>query len=71
MPPNTATETRPISARIARPGPRNPRPDPAARVHAFVDRLLYGDWLQDERHDRMKLAMIRAIAEWARGPASA
>jgi hypothetical protein len=45
------------------------RRNPAADVHAFVDRLLYGGWLEDSRRDAIKLQMIRAIAEWANGGA--
>jgi hypothetical protein len=51
-------------ARAARPGVKLHR-DPAARVNAFADRLLYDGWLEDNRRDRMKLVMIRAIVEWA------
>jgi hypothetical protein len=44
---------------------RTARRDPAADVHAFVDRLLYGGWLEDSRRDAIKIALIRAIADWA------
>jgi hypothetical protein len=48
---------------------RTARRDLAADAHAFVDRLLYGGWLEDSRRDAIKLQMIRAIAEWANGGA--
>jgi hypothetical protein len=57
-----------MSARTARPASKAHR-DPAARVNAFADRLLYDGWLEDNRRDRMKLMMIRAIVEWAQGSA--
>ena len=44
---------------------RTARRNRAADVHAFVDRLLYGGWLEDSHRDAIKLQMIRAIAEWA------
>ncbi|HSD43311.1 MAG TPA: hypothetical protein VLD36_15770 [Burkholderiales bacterium] len=64
---STATQTyktAAMSARTARAG-RKSRRDPAAGVNAFADRLLYDGWLEDNRRDRMKLVMIRAIVEWA------
>lgn len=57
-----------MSARTAPPAPKARR-DPADRVNAFADRLLYDGWLEDNRRDRMKLMMIRAIVEWAQGGA--
>ena len=64
---NTATQIKSavMNARPAGPG-RKARRDPVAGVNAFADRLLYDGWLEDNRRDRMKLMMIRAIAEWAR-----
>lgn len=53
-----------IRARAARSAVKAHR-DPVARVNAFADRLLYDGWLEDNRRDRMKLMMIRAIVEWA------
>ena len=53
-----------IRARAARSAAKARR-DPAARANAFADRLLYDGWLEDNRRDRMKLMMIRAIVEWA------
>jgi hypothetical protein len=57
-----------MSACTARPASKAHR-DPAARVNAFADRLLYDGWLEDNRRDRMKLMMIRAIVEWAQASA--
>jgi hypothetical protein len=57
-----------MSARAVRLAPKAHR-GPAARVNAFADRLLYDGWLEDNRRDRMKLMMIRAIVEWAQASA--